>query len=132
MEKMNRDMAEGEFLRFAECGRIRLNGVRSEDDEKRFSINKERFIEEVMHGRIVVDDEGWPTVNLGDEYEFLKTVKWNKRPNGVDKCVMDRHMDKQVTGMYAWAASTTGVATGVLKKLDDVDFEVILAVQELF
>lgn len=131
-EKISKEIAMEEFDRFAKTGRLRVNGVRSEEDEKKFNLNKARFIEEVMFGKIIVDDDGWPTVDLGNQYEFINTVKWSRRPNGNDLCVFDRHMNKQVSGKYAWVSSTTGVSPGVLRKLDDVDFEVIQAVQELF
>lgn len=104
--------------------------VRTAAAQEKFFQNRDLFIEFVMDGQIEVDEEGWPTVNT--QAEFLSKLTWTKRPQGVDKCAMDKCGNDIVARNFAWVASVTGKSQGVLKKLDDADWEAVWLVHDLF
>jgi hypothetical protein len=131
IEKVDKEMAEHEFVRFAEAAQIRTGDFGSDTDEKRFLKSRATFIHGVRTGSIIVDDEGWPTVKL-EGYEFIQEVKFSREPTGEDRCVLDRYPDKPATGTLAWIASVVGRPVGHLRKLKERELDQIQAVAELF
>lgn len=130
-EKMNRAMAESEFDRFCDAARINMDRYRNDEDAEEFVTYRERFIEGVQSGRITVDDEGWPTVHT--ESENLKEVRFGRRPNGFDRCTMDKHHDgAQQTRLFAWIASIVGKSPKHLQGLEEHDMDVVRTVFALF
>lgn len=131
MSQVDRETAISEFERFASCARLKLDRVRDGNTQRDLNQDRDFFIEEVMEGRILVDDEGWVTVRT--ESETLPEVKFTKRPKvtglrAMDKCKANNDNAK----MLAMMADTLGISSALLNTLDMVDFENIGLVFGLF
>jgi len=124
-------MAEQEFERFASCCRLDLSTFRPEKDQAEVEANRENFIEDVMSGRITVDDEGWPSVHT--DHPDVPVVKFPRRPNGHDRCAMDKcKADAQHYRTYVWVGSVTRIAAAKLASLEDHDWKRVWRVFDLF
>ena len=130
-EKISRDVAEDEFLRFAEFARLKLDSFRSEAAQEKVQTCKEHFIEAVMCGRITVDDEGH--VNCHTESEDLPVVRFSRRPKQEDRRAMDKvKLMAMETKEDAFLASVTGIAAARIGKLEQHDIRLVKEVFYLF
>ena len=129
--KINKEMAEAEFQRFADMARLDLDRPRNANERRDIEEGKEQFVYFVMKGRITVDDEGYPTVKT--ESEELPTIRFGKRPRvtalrAMDKCKKNNDNGK----MLAMMADTLGIAPAMFNSLEYTDFEVVSLVFSLF
>lgn len=130
-KKVCREIAEQDFERFAAMARLKLDGYRNEADQASLDNNRELFVECVEDGSIIVDDEGWPTIKT--ECESLPEVRFPRRPQGFDRCAMDRaKANEQNAKVYLWVGSVTGASSALLKKLEEHDWKKVWCVFELF
>lgn len=129
--RIAKEVAEADFYRFAAVARLRLDRISDSDSRRDIEKEREQFVEEVMDGRIAVDQDGWPTVYT--ESEILPEVKFTNRP----KVTALRAMDKAGLGeenakMLAMMADTLRIPSAKLNSLDWVDFQNVSLVFGLF
>ena len=129
--KVSKEIAEADFERFAARARLRLDRINDSDTRRDVANEREQFIEEVMDGRIVVDEEGWPTVYT--ESEILPELKFTNRP----KVTALRAMDKAKPGnenakMLAMMADTLRIPSAKFNSLDLIDFQNVSLVFSFF
>ena len=129
--KVSNEVAEQDFQRFADMARLKLDRVRNENERRDLGEDRQYFIEEVMDGRIVVDENGYPTVLT--ESEELPEVKFTRRPRVTGLRAMDKCKKENENGkMIAMMADTLGIAPAKFNTLDTVDFENVSLVFGLF
>jgi hypothetical protein len=130
-EKVSREIAERDFETFCTAARINVERYKSDAEAEAFISNKEIFIEGVMSGKIIVDENGWPTVMTDNEE--MKEIRFSRRPKGFDRVQMDKvHADALHTRIFAWIASLTGKSSKRLQELEEHDLSFLEAVFHLF
>lgn len=129
--KINREVAEGEFQRFADMARLDMDRPRNSNERRDIEEDKEQFVYFVEKGRIVVDEEGYPTVRT--ESEELPEVRFGRRPRVTSLRAMDKCKKNNENGkMLAMMGDTLGIAPAKLNSLEYADFEVVSLVFSLF
>lgn len=129
--KINREVAEADFQRFADMARLDLDRPRNSNERRDIEDDKEQFVYFVMKGRITVDDEGYPTVKT--DSEELPEVRFGRRPRVTSLRAMDKCKKNNENGkMLAMVADTLGIAPAKLNTLEYADFEVVSLVFSLF
>jgi hypothetical protein len=84
-----------------------------------------------MSGKIIVDENGWPTVMT--DLEEMKEIRFSRRPKGFDRVQMDKlPADALHSRMFAWIASLTGKSSKRLQELEEHDLSFVEAVFHLF
>lgn len=133
MVSIDVETAEGEFDRFATAARLKLDRVRNENSRRDLEEDRQYFIEEVVDGRITVDDNGWPSIHTDHDNEKLKKITFSRRPKGSAWTAMDRvKKDKEMSKIYAAMGAACGLTGKELENLDAVDLESVQTVFMLF
>lgn len=128
---IDRQTAELEFDRFCDAARVNLTRYRNDKDAEDFEEKKEQFIDGVMYGHIIVDDEGWPTVIT--ECSDLKEIRFPRRPNGFDRVQMDKIKQGQSELMlFTWIGSVVKLGARSLEQLEEHDMALVRCVFNLF
>jgi hypothetical protein len=126
-----REVAEADFERICRAARLKWDRVRDLNTKKDLEQEKQYIIEEIMEGRITVDQEGWPTVIT--ESEQLPQVKFKRRPIGRDWMAMDRFKEGQdVKKMFAVMAGYLGINSALLEDLEEADLDNVQALHGIF
>lgn len=111
--------------------RLRIDRTRTDTAQEELDADMEGFIEDVMYGKITVDEEGHATVHT--EHEDLRKVRFGRRPTGNDRCAMDKCKNTaEQFKFFAWVASATGIAAQRLTRLDEHDWTSVWRVFKLF
>jgi hypothetical protein len=130
-EKISREVAVAEFDRFAEFARLEMDSFRSESAQEKMETYRQHFIENVMKGRIAVDEDG--AVTCSTESEALPEVVFTRRPRQGDRKAMDTckltHVEEKED---AWLARVTNIAPSRLAKLEQHDIKMVKEVFYLF
>jgi hypothetical protein len=130
-QKIPRDVAKDDFDRFAEFARLKMDSYRSEVAQEKVNTCREHFIENVMCGRITVDEDGQATILT--ESEVVPSVRFGRRPNGFDDKQMDKCKIYAIEAKEdARVASVLGVAPALFNKLEHHDRRLIKEVFHLF
>jgi hypothetical protein len=125
------EIAEADFDRICKVARLKWDRKRDLLVQKDLNLDRDYIIEEIMDGRITVNDMGWPTVIT--ESETLPVVKFQRRPTGKDMLAMDRYKEGQDANKYmAIIAQYLGIAKSILEQLDGVDLEIVQAIHGIF
>jgi hypothetical protein len=99
--------------------------------QKDLNLDRDYIIEEIMDGRITVNDMGWPTVVT--ENDNLPLVKFERRPIGKDMLAMDRYKEGQDANKYTAVMSQyLGIAKSILEQLDSADLDNVQAIHGIF
>lgn len=131
--QVDEETAKAEFDRFCRAARLRMDRVRDENSRRDLEADRQYFIEEVMDGRITVDEEGWPTIHTDHENAKLSKIKFSRRPKGSAWTAMDRvKKDKEMSKIYAAMGAACGCSGKELEALDAVDLESVQTVFMLF
>lgn len=129
--KIPKDMAENDFQRFADFARLDLDSYRTEMQAEKVNACREHFIEAVMDGRILVDEEGG--VDVKTSLEELPSVRFSRRPRQSDRKAMDRCKLTAIEQKEdAWLSSLCGIPVQVLNKLEQADIRLVKEVFHLF
>jgi hypothetical protein len=124
MSKVDRETAQQDFDRFVRFARLKLDRVRNENDRRDIESDTQYFIEEIMDGRISVDDEGHVIVYTESENENLKEIHITTRPKVSILRAMDKaHRDQGNAKWIAAIGEHVGIAPSVINKLDMVDWQ---------
>jgi hypothetical protein len=131
--QVDEETAKAEFDRFCRAARRKMDRIRDENSRRDLEADRQYFIEEVMDGRITVDEEGFPTIHTDHEHPKLAKVRFDRRPRGSAWTAMDRvKKDKEMGKIYAAMAAACGLTGKELEKLDAVDLESVQTVFMLF
>lgn len=133
-EKINPDMAESEFQRFAEAWDIELDleGFSSEDKDE-YDTQKRRIIRAIMKGRAFISDEG-----LTVTYELIQPIAETSKiemniPKGDAYLAMDKFKEKQgIHKLNAFMAASSKVNPKIFSSMDGRDLKFFQAVTTLF
>lgn len=129
--KIPRDMAENDFQRFADFARLDLDSYRTEAQAEKVNACREHFIEGVMSGRVVVDDEG--AVEVRTQSDDGIVVHFSRRPRQSDRKAMDRCKLTAIEQKEdAWLASLCGIPVQTLNRLEQADMRLVKEVFHLF
>jgi len=133
LTQVDEQTAVQEFDRFCRAARLKMDRIRDENSRRDLEGDRQYFIEEVMDGRITVDEEGWPTIHTDHDHPKLKAIKFDRRPKGSAWTAMDRvKKDKEMAKIYAAMAAACGLTGKELENLDAVDLESVQTVFMLF
>lgn len=123
------EMAEREFMRFAEVMDLDIDpkGM-DEDDRKELDELKRKVVRAIVRGKLVIDDDGQPVYSPmeGDPITFAE-------PRG--KAFQASDLKKEghnVKKMFAAMADFTGMPEAVFMNMRQRDLRVCLAVAKLF
>ena len=129
--KVDAETAADDFERFARAARIKMDRVRNVNDRKDLEEDRQFFIEEVMDGRIVVDNEGIVTVKT--DSEDLPEVRFPRRVNAMALVAQDRRKEgENMEKLVQMISAATKAPAGKLKLLDAPDFKNVGLVFSLF
>lgn len=129
--KVDKATADDDFKRFTDAARIKMDRNRNTNDQKDLEGDRQRFIEEIMAGHIVVDDAGLVTVMTDNEH--LPEVKFPRRVNARALAAADRRKPNEKWGQTIQQLSAvTGKSPGLIDGLDTCDFMNLLLVFGFF
>lgn len=128
---VTKEIAEADFARICKVARLKWNRKRDLLVQKDLNLDRDYIIEEIMDGRITVNDMGWPTVVT--ENDNLPLVKFERRPIGKDMLAMDRYKEGQDANKYTAVMSQyLGIAKSILEQLDSADLDNVQAIHGIF
>lgn len=131
LNEISKEMAEVEFARLCKFARVRLDRPRNKNDKADVEDMKDTLIADLMEGRIVVDDEGKPTVIT--ESEDLPKISFTHRPLGTIFRAMDREKNGQDNAKtIAAVAESVHIAPDRLRALEAADLMTVLTLFSFF
>lgn len=127
--KVAREVAEEEFARFMREMDLREEDpLRDADDQQGYEENKRIFIESVMAGKLVVNEDGEPVFTTSEG----RAITFHE-PTGNDIMAMDKAKQTQKTkGLFNMLASQTGAPLLVFAKMRNRERKVCEAIFVLF
>jgi hypothetical protein len=129
--EVTREVAEADFDRFARFARLKMDRKRNLIDKNDIEQDRDYLVEEIMDGRIVIDDEGHPAVIC--ECEETPRVSFDFRPKGIVMKAMDMHKkDHDMAKVHAMIAEATRVPAAKLFALDAVDLRNVQVLFNMF
>lgn len=129
-EKINRQVAEEEFERFKSFMRLRLDREGMDENERR-DVNEDVqiLIEEIMAGRLSIDDDGHPIVHPGEGFPDLVFSK----PTGRSVAVIDKKKEAhKVAQQFALIAELCGTAPSIIQRMDWDTIDICARIVGLF
>lgn len=119
-EKITKEMAEAEFERFKKAMRLRLDREGMDENEaKDVKEDIAVLVEEIMAGRLAINDEGQAVV-----YPEGKDPLTFRKPTGRDVAVIDKKKEAHKVGQqYAIIGALCDTAPSFIQQLawDDID-----------
>lgn len=133
-EKINLEMAEAEFKRWAEAWDIYINeeSLNSESMEE-LQQHKDRFINAIQKGRAIISDDGsLVTYNLIEP--VAQTDKIEMRiPKGSAWIAMDKYKDKQlIHKMNAFMGEAAKTSPKIFASMDGRDIKFFQSITSIF
>lgn len=129
--RVDYETAAADFDRFAASARIRMDRARNTNTRRDLEDDRQRFIEEVMDGRITVDLDGIVTVRT--DSEDIPEVTFPRRVSALAMAAADKRKDgEDVAKMNAMIGAATGIAPGRIAKLEAPDWFNVALVFGLF
>lgn len=127
MQKVDRETAEAEFIRYCEKQRVDIDPDMTEEDQKSFNVQKKRIIRAIETGDLVVTENGVAVFSVaGMQLEF-------KQPKASCLLAMDRAKKGADTeAMFKLMGDICGVAPASFSKIDLRDMQVCQALVMLF
>jgi len=130
-DRIDKDTAELEFLRWAEKGRIEEVTDDDDDEGRARRTSKDRIVGAIQKGTFVVDDDGYGKMNC-DINGTVVDVCFNRVYAGL-YTAMDKKKDGQHMGkMNAALAALTGRPDTDFAKMHPADQKICQAVVNLF
>ncbi len=128
---ISKEVAEADFDRICKAARLKWDRKRDLLVKKDLNLDRDYIIEEIIAGRITVNDMGFPTVVT--ENEALPLVKFQRRPIGKDMLAMDRYKEGQDANKYTAVISQyLGISKSILEGLDSADLDNVQAIHGIF
>lgn len=125
-------MAEEEFGRILKAARVkweRYAKAQGRDAE----LDKEFIIEAIIDGKVIVNDEGFPTVITESDNEKLKEIKIPRRPVRGDMLAADRvSSGHDLAKQDAVIGKLVGLAPALLQLLEEGDYRVLTTLWLIF
>jgi len=133
MSKINTEMAEQEFDRFAERWDIETNTARmNEESAEGFQALKDRIVRAIEKGRATIGDKGNLTYALYESIGDVKHLDFSV-PKGSAYMEMDNYKDKQsMRKLFAFMGGMTKQDSKIFAKMDGVDVKFCQGVATLF
>lgn len=108
-----------------------MDRARNTNTRRDLEDDRQRFIEEVMDGRIIVDGDGIVTVRT--DSEDIPEVTFPRRVSALAMAAADKRKDgEDVAKMNAMIGAATGIAPGRIAKLEAPDWFNVALVFGLF
>ena len=132
-EKVDKEVAELEFARFAEVWDIDDDtGAMSQEDKESFNQQKGRILREIMRGNATVEDDGNITYRLQHPKGDTTSVTF-KIPKGSAYISMDQHKERQnMHKLCSFMGEMTGQAPRLFSQMDGRDMKFCMGVAALF
>jgi len=133
-EKINIEMAEKEFERWAEAWDIYINeGSLNSEAMEELQQHKDRFINAIQKGRAVVSDDGsLITYNLIEPVAQIDKVEM-RIPKGSAWIVMDKYKDKQlIHKMNAFMGEASKTNPKIFASMDGRDIKFFQSITAIF
>ena len=133
MTLVNRETAELDFARFAECMDLDFEEANmTEEDLDGFRKQKRVVLSAIQSGHVTVDDAGQPTVHLKFPIGDLQSVTF-REPTGATFLAMDQKKKNQdVSKTFAMIQAMLKVNPGTLSDMQNRDLRVVQAIGLLF
>jgi hypothetical protein len=129
--KVDQETAEAEFERFASFARIKMDRMRNTNTRRDLDEARQQFIEEVMDGRITVDEAGVATVHT--DSDDIPDVRFGRSVTAMNLAAADKRKENEdVAKMNAMMGAATGIAPGRIAKLEAPDWFNVALVFGLF
>jgi hypothetical protein len=132
MEKIAKEVAEVEFLRFADCMDLDIDlASMDEDDKKEFEKQKDRIISSIQNGNLVINENGEPVFTPKRSGESKPITFFE--PSGATLMAMDRKKKAEDIGkMYALMGDMTKTDSSTFSKMKMGDLKICLAITTIF
>ena len=133
--KIDRETAEAEFIRYCEINEFLHDELAMEDDEKEsFSDIKQRFIRACMSGRVEVDGNSLKyTLSKFSPEGFRGESVTIQRPIGNAFSAMDSFKDREsIHKLHGFMSAMTGKEVKYFSKIDISDWKFFQAISQLF
>jgi hypothetical protein len=133
--KIDRETAEAEFIRYCEMNEFLHDESAMEDDEREsFGDIKQRFIRACMNGRVEVDGNSLKyTLSKFSPEGFRGETVTIQRPIGNAFSAMDSFKDREnVHRLHGFISAMTGKEVKYFSKIDVSDWKFFSAIANLF
>ncbi len=135
MTTIDNETATLEFKRWADAMRLKFfEGSMDNDDKKDFTLQKDRIIEAIMDGCLVVNDMGCFvfTPEIPEGVDDFKPITFHK-PRGSALIAMDfKKKDKDMGKLFNSMGDMTKQHPSVFSKMEMPDLHICMAITTLF
>lgn len=128
MAKIDREVAQNEFARWAAAWRIELDESElSEEDAESLNEQRGKVVKAIEHGYLVVSEDGKQLVLDTDK----GAVTFNE-PTGAAYLAMDQHKNKNMASSFGFMGAMSGTPAKFWSSVRGADLKIAQAVTALF
>lgn len=126
--KIEKEVAQTEFERWAAAWRIEIDDSElSEDDKESFNEQRSKVVKAIQRGYLTVSEDGSELVLSTDKGDVTF-----KEPTGAAYLAMDQHKNKNMASSFGFMGAMTGNPAKFWSSVRGADLKIAQAVTALF